>query len=574
MADKIPIKGNLRSKAEAKLGRKSVLPTNLSIEETRALLHELEVHQVELEMQNQELRESQHRLEEVRDQYTDLFDFAPVGYLILDKKGVIVNINLTACTLMGHERSYIKGKPLSTYMSKGESIKLFLNLREAFSSGNFPTLEIQIKGKDKDPFIGMIQGAVYADEDGRRSVCRISLQDVTGLKEAKALQQQHEDLQKEKEKIQKYLDLAPVVFLLIDSEHKVQMINQKGCTLLGYDRLDIVGKNWFENFTIDANGNGIDKSTQKFANKKLLLNPYFERNLKCSNGELRLMAWTNTSLLGKNGDLIGTLCAGEDITERKRIESDKQRYTHNLEEIVRERTKELSDALESEKQINEMKSAFISIASHELRTPITIVMSSITLIEKYNELGEYHKQQKHIDRVKSSVSHFKNILDDFLSLEQLQRGNLRLDQAIFNLPDFVRYVLEEMEGMLKDDQQINYTHKGNTEVYLDRKIFRNILLNLLSNAIKYSNAAIELNTVVENNELILSISDKGIGIPEEEQQNLFERFFRAKNAENIQGTGLGLSIVQRYLELLDGTIEFSSKLDQGSTFIVKLPQND
>ena len=574
MADKIPIKGNLRSKAEAKLGRKSVLPTNLSIEETRSLLHELEVHQVELEMQNQELRESQHRLEEVRDQYTDLFDFAPVGYLILDKKGVIVNINLTACNLMGHERSYIKGKPLSTYMSKGESIKLFLNLREAFSSGNFPTLEIQIKGKDKDPFIGMIQGAVYADEDGGRSVCRISLQDVTGLKQAKALQQQHEDLQKEKEKIQKYLDLAPVVFLLIDSEHKVQMINQKGCSLLGYDRLDIVGKNWFENFTIDANGNGIDKSTQKFAHKKLLLNPYFERNLKCSNGELRLMAWTNTSLLGKNGDLIGTLCAGEDITERKRIESDKQRYTHNLEEIVRERTKELSDALESEKQINEMKSAFISIASHELRTPITIVMSSITLIEKYNELGEYQKQQKHIDRVKSSVSHFKNILDDFLSLEQLQRGNLRVDKATFNLPDFVSYVLEEMEGMLKDDQQINYTHKGNTEVYLDRKIFRNILLNLLSNAIKYSNAAIDLNTVVEDNELILSISDKGIGIPEEEQQNLFVRFFRAKNAENIQGTGLGLSIVQRYLELLNGTIEFSSKLDQGSTFIVKLPQND
>jgi signal transduction histidine kinase len=99
-------------------------------------------------------------------------------------------------------------------------------------------------------------------------------------------------------------------------------------------------------------------------------------------------------------------------------------------------------------------------------------------------------------------------------------------------------------------------------------------LNLLSNAIKYSNAAIDLNTVVGNNKLILSISDKGIGIPEEEQQNLFVRFFRAKNAENIQGTGLGLSIVQRYLELLNGTIEFSSKLDQGSTFIVKLPQND
>ncbi len=459
-------------------------------------------------------------------------------------------------------------------MSKGESIKLFLNLRDAFSSGNFTSLEIQIKGKDKDPFIGMLQGAISVERDGKTAVCRLSLQDVTGLREAKALQQQHEDLQRETEKIQQYLDLAPVVFLLIDTEHKVQMINQKGCSLLGYDRLEIVGNNWFENFTIEANGNGIDKSNQKFNRKKLLLSPYFEGNLRFRNGESRLMAWTNTSLLGKNGDLIGTLCAGEDITERKRIESDKQRYTHGLEEIVVERTKELSDALESEKLINEMKSAFISIASHELRTPITIVMSSISLIEKYNELGNYQKQQKHIDRIKSSVGHFKNILDDFLSLEQLQKGNIRVDQVTFNLRDFVRNVLEEMDGILKEDQQINYTHQGNTEVFLDRKIFRNILLNLLSNAIKYSNTAIDLNTVVGNDKLILSIKDRGIGIPEEEQHNLFERFFRAKNAENIQGTGLGLSIVIRYLELLGGTIEFTSKLNQGSTFIIKLPQND
>ncbi len=571
MADKIPLGNKLRSKAEAKIGKKSHLLQNLSLEETRTLLHELEVHQVELEMQNQELRETQHHLEEARDQYTDLFEFAPVGYLIVDEKGIIANINLTACDLLGVERFHIKGKPLSAYMGKGESVKLFLNLREAFKTGNLPSFEIQMKRKDSDSFIAMLQGTISEDRN-KKSVCRISLQDVSNLREAEALQQRHEDLQREKEKIQRYLDLAPVIFLLIDTEHRVQMVNQKGCDLLGHERMDILGKNWFENFIIEANEGKSNKSSLEFRRKKLLLNPYFESNLRCKNGELRLIAWTNISLLDNNGSLIGTLSAGEDITERKKLEIDKQRYTDDLEQKVKERTRELSDALESEKQINEVKSAFISIASHELRTPLTILSSSIMLMEKYNELREYQKQEKHIRLIRSSLDHFKNILDDFLSLDQLERGNVRINKEDFDLKEFVQEIVNEMRGMLKTGQRIEYAHHGTTKVLLDKKIFRNVLLNLLSNAIKFSDTIIDLDTVLENDKLILTVRDRGIGIPEEEQQHIFVRFFRAKNAKNIQGTGLGLSIVQRYLELLEGNIQFSSQLDQGSSFTAMIPQ--
>ncbi len=564
-----PKTDELRSKAEAKLRQSSTLPKDLTLDKAKVLMHELEVHQLELEMQNQELRETQHRLEELRDQYTDLFDFAPVGYLVVDKKGVIKNINLTACTLLGLERSLLIGKPLSAYMSSGQSIKLFLNLNEAFKNGNLPSFELTMKDRKNRTFTGLLQGTI-PNYSKSSDTCRISLQDITELKAAAAIKKQHDELQLEKEKIQRYLDLAPVVFLLIDSDHNVQMINQKGCELLGYKRVEILGINWFKNFIIGHDDTKVDPTDESFQNNKLLLKPYVENFVKCKNGEKRLMGWTNIALLDNRGNQIGTLSSGEDITQRKKEEVTKQRYMEELETMVGERTKELSDALENEKQISEMKSSFVSIASHELRTPITIVLSSIILIEKYGALGQFEKQKKHFNRIKTSITHFISILDDFLSLDKLEKGIVRVNKETFDLPDFINFTIGEMEVMLKEDQKISYTHSGQRNTTQDKKIFRNILLNLLSNAIKYSEKDIELTTVENNGSLTLKIKDQGIGIPEEDSQFLFKRFFRAKNAEDIPGTGLGLSIVERYLDLLKGSIEFTSQENKGSTFTVQL----
>ncbi|WP_062055541.1 sensor histidine kinase [Sediminicola sp. YIK13] len=564
-----PKTDELRSKAEAKLRQSSTPSKDLTLEKAKVLMHELEVHQLELEMQNQELRETQHRLEELRDQYTDLFDFAPVGYLVVDKKGVIKNINLTACMLLGLERSLLMGKPLSAYMSSGQSIKLFLNLNEAFNTGNLPSFELTMKDRNNRTFTALLQGTI-PNYSKNSDTCRISLQDITELKAAAALKKQHDELQLEKEKIQRYLDLAPVVFLLIDSDHNVQMINQKGCELLGYKRVEMLGKNWFHNFVIDDGHKIVDPTDESFQNNKLLLKPYVENFVKCKNGEKRLMGWTNIALLDNSGNQIGTLSSGEDITQRKKEETSRQRYMEELETMVGERTKELSDALENEKQISEMKSSFVSIASHELRTPITIVLSSIILIEKYGALGQFDKQKKHFNRIKSSINHFNSILDDFLSLDKLEKGIVRVNKETFDLPNFINFTIEEMEVMLKEGQKISYTHSGQRNTTQDKKILRNILLNLLSNAIKYSEKDIELTTTEHNGTLTLKIKDQGIGIPDEDSQFLFKRFFRAKNAEDIPGTGLGLSIVKRYLDLLQGSIEFTSQENKGSIFTVQL----
>ena len=561
----------LRAKAEAKIRERSHIIQNLTLEESKSLLHELEVHQVELEMQNEELREAQHRLEEVRDQYTDLFDFAPIGYLVLNEKAIIKNSNLTAGDLLGIERSYIIGKPFSAYITNGESRTLFLNLRKAFETGVLPSFEIEMKHKSKGNFTALLQGTITKDQKTNNTVCRASLIDITELKKAEILQVQHKSLQKEKEKIQEYLNLAPVVFLLIDTEFKVQMINKKGRDLLGYKSSEILGKHWLDNFISFEDANGPTFTQQQIKNEKGLLNPCFESVLKCHNNEMRLMSWTNVTLLDDNNKHIGTLIAGEDITERKKLESRQLKYTEELKEIVEERTKELNEALQQEKIISEMKSAFVSMASHEFRTPLTSILSSAILIGKYNDLKENTKVGRHVERIKSSVNQLTNILEDFLSMEKLERGIVATSKETFDLKAFIWNTIEEFNWMLKEKQNIIYIQKSPIEVFLDKKILRNVLLNLISNATKYSQTDIQIRTHVNKDILHLEIEDKGIGIPENEQEYLFTKFFRAKNVTNIQGTGLGLSIVKHYVDLLEGTITFTSKLGEGSTFNLLLP---
>ncbi|MBK7850446.1 MAG: PAS domain S-box protein [Bacteroidetes bacterium] len=237
--------------------------------------------------------------------------------------------------------------------------------------------------------------------------------------------------------------------------------------------------------------------------------------------------------------------------------------------------KEILLSLEKEKSLNEMKSKFVSIASHEFRTPLSTILSSVSLLEKYNKPEESEKRAKHIDRVKSSVKNLTEILNDFLSLEKLEGGNIEAHPSEFDLVNFSEDVKEELQIVAKPGQIINYKHEGQIrEVNLDKQVLRNICFNLLNNAIKYSQEGKEIDfTTIIGDQIIVKVTDHGIGIPAEDQEHLFERFFRAANVTAIQGTGLGLNIVRRYVQLLKGNIEFSSEINKGTTFTVKIPLN-
>ncbi len=240
---------------------------------------------------------------------------------------------------------------------------------------------------------------------------------------------------------------------------------------------------------------------------------------------------------------------------------------------VKNAEKEILLSLEKEKSLNEMKSKFVSIASHEFRTPLSTILSSVSLLERYQNPEDAEKRSKHIERVKSSVKNLTEILNDFLSLEKLEAGNIEAHPSTFNLIQFVEEVREELQVLAKPGQTIQYSHTGEIhDVVLDKQLLRNVCINLLNNAIKYSQEgkSIEFTTSV-GKEIIISVTDHGMGIPPEDQEHLFERFFRAANVTAIQGTGLGLNIVRRYVQLLNGKIEFTSEINKGTTFTIVLP---
>ncbi|NRA49544.1 MAG: HAMP domain-containing histidine kinase, partial [Phaeodactylibacter sp.] len=244
------------------------------------------------------------------------------------------------------------------------------------------------------------------------------------------------------------------------------------------------------------------------------------------------------------------------------------------EAALKTKEKQLTIALEKEKELNELKSRFVSMASHEFRTPLSTILSSADLIEAYTEQEQQKKRLRHTQRIKSSVANLTSILNDFLSLSRLEEGKLSLNPSTFELEEVWTEVADGVQGMLKKGQTLNITGLETAQtLHTDRRILQNVFYNLLSNAIKYSGEGlpIDCRIICESNILKIEIQDYGIGIPESEQQHLFTRFFRAHNVENIQGTGLGLNIVKGYVELLNGNISFDSVPNEGSTFRVEIP---
>lgn len=274
------------------------------------------------------------------------------------------------------------------------------------------------------------------------------------------------------------------------------------------------------------------------------------------------------------------------LTHRDRIE----RLNAELEQKVIDRTHalmttleqleqskdELAKALSAERQLGELKSRFVSMASHEFRTPLTTVLTSASLIEKYPGLDQQDKRQKHIQRIRASVDHLNDILEEFLSVGRLEEGNIEARPVRVDLARLVDDVIGDMQAMLKPDQRIETELAGLGGVWLDSSLLRKVIVNLLSNAIKYSGAGslIQVRGDWRQGALNLSVADQGVGISPADQEHLFERFFRAKNAGSVPGTGLGLHIVGRYVELMGGRVSLHSELNRGTTVSLILPYED
>ncbi|HEY0109347.1 MAG TPA: PAS domain S-box protein [Fibrella sp.] len=245
---------------------------------------------------------------------------------------------------------------------------------------------------------------------------------------------------------------------------------------------------------------------------------------------------------------------------------------NTLDQLERSKD-ELARALAAERELGELKSRFVSMASHEFRTPLTAVLTSATLIEKYPGSDQQDKRQKHLDRIRASVNHLNDILEEFLSVGRLEEGKIEPHPVEVDVDRLVDETAGDMQGMLKPQQTIHRRLDCLLPVWLDPSLLRKILVNLLSNAVKYSGpgSVVTVEGRCANGQLTITVQDEGMGISPDDQEHLFERFFRAKNVANITGTGLGLHIVGRYVELMGGQVSLQSELNKGTKVTLTLP---
>ncbi len=568
-------------------------------------------------------RKSVGRLEKERERLRALFDYSTEGIVIADKSGSIVMINPTAEKKFGYDNGELVGKKIEILIPDRFS-NTHVKHRDQFVKNPHARpmgqgMQLFAKRKDGIEFPVEISLSTFNIDNGSFVIAFI----IDISERATFLNQ----IRKEKDLAQMYLDIAPVIFAIISLDQQVTLINQQGCKILGLPESAIMGKNWFDIFKPTETR---EEERAFFMKLKELpvgmdYSNYQESQIVSASGDRRLIAGSFVVIRESGGKPHSFLFSGEDVTEKRQqeriIERANIELKANSEEIlklnselearVEKRTRELAEllskmeltnaelasevrerrqaeellqrnreelrvSLEKEKELGELKSRFVTMASHEFRTPLSTILTSASLISKYPESDHQDQRIKHVERIQSSVNNLTTILNDFLSLGKLEEGKVQCHPTEFDVESFAQDITGELRELTKKGQTITYIHEGYLKrVTLDKNLTRNVCINLLSNAIKYSEESkpIRLLTKITGEHLVIEVTDEGIGIPESEQQHVFDRFFRAHNAINIQGTGLGLNIVKKYVELMQGTISFDSSWDRGTKFTVKLPQS-
>lgn len=376
------------------------------------------------------------------------------------------------------------------------------------------------------------------------------------------------------------IDTAIDGIITIDSKGIIETVNPAALTLFGYSVEEVVGNN-ISMLMPEPDRSKHDSYISNYKNtreKKIIGIGREVRGMK-KDGSTFPFRLVVSEVFYKNRTIFTGFI--HDLTKEKEAENQLLKHTLELEATVRHRTKDLislvselekakaevSISLEKEKEVGQMKSRFVSMASHEFRTPLSSVQLSASLIDKYLTKPDHEAIIKHTNRIKNSVQLLNGILNDFLSLEKLEAGVVTANTQAINLVHLAEEISEEMQMICKKNQHIVYQHTGaEAEFDLDAHLLKSSIINLISNAVKYSgeDSFIEFSTEINDKLCTIIVKDNGIGIPEEDQKNLFEPFFRAHNTGNIPGTGLGLNIVKRYVSLMNGELDYWSALNKGT----------
>lgn len=370
--------------------------------------------------------------------------------------------------------------------------------------------------------------------------------------------------------------------ITIDNKGIVEHVNPSACKLFGYEPDEVLGRN-ISMLMPPPDSVQHDQYLHRYdvTHKPRIIGIGREvKGLRKDGTTFPMKLGVSEVSYAENTFYVGFI---HDLTQQKEDTERLKDYALHLEELVEVRTQTLNEtiqeletakeqisiSLENEKELNRLKSRFLSMASHEFRTPLSAVLLSASLIDKYAQPFNSADVNKHVGKIKSSVAGLTFILNNFLQLEKLESGKVATAFTDFNLKELGEEITEEMQLLVKGAQIITYEHRGSeSEINLDKNLLKNSIVNLITNAVKYSgeNAKIEFATEINNDTCTIMVKDNGIGIPKEDQKYLFDAFFRAHNTGSIPGTGLGLNIVARHVSLMEGKITFNSTVNKGTLF--------
>jgi PAS domain S-box-containing protein len=534
-----------------------------------------------------ERRRRDRELQASADKYNSVIEHAVDGIIVIDQQGRIELVNPAVEKLFGYEASELKGKSVNVLMPQPyrEEHDGYLDRYHRTGERRIIGIGREVRGRKKDGSIFPLALSVSEVQVEERVIYTGIIHDLTQQKayeqQLKEYSEQLEHKVRERtmelEELNTYLEeqmeeLMQAQDAVKRSENMYKLIarNFPNGTINVFDRelryIFVEGKELFELGITGEKLIGtkfihrLDPRIAPIAQQELMevfkgLPRTFEIELRGQHYVLNAVPLTD----GPNHEVHQILVVERNITKQKKAEED------------------IRMALEKEQQLGELKSRFVTMASHEFRTPLTTIASSATLIGKYTLESQQDKRDKHVQRIHTNVRHLTNILNDFLSLGKLEEGKVANQPETFDLPLFCRELLDELRPTLAEGQGIGYRHEGEHLVVLDPKLLRNILLNLLSNAIKYSRPGKPIGLATRRHpndhpsgrQIEVLVQDQGIGIPAEDLPHLFTRFFRATNTGNIQGTGMGLNIVKKYVDLMDGQIEVASKQHEGTLFTVR-----
>lgn len=489
-----------------------------------------------------------------------LFESATLGILVVDDQGLIVLANPSAQQLFGYSQVELAGNPIEVLLPDCFRFQHTQHPNSFFANPTRQPTELGMEMyavKKGDETIQVEVRMAHFELDQKR-LTGIFVTDLSHRAGADQMLAERDAWFK------KIADHLPVMIWMAGPDAQCKYVNETWLAYTGRSLAQELGNGW----KTLVHPDDLEECLQTLELSMATQQPFVQEfRYQRHDGQYRWLQQAGRVILSANQQPEGFVGSCTDI-------HDQHKHKDELEKQVQKRTAAMYQELQREQASNELKSKFVSMASHEFRLPLSIVLTSTSLIELIMGPERDERISKHLERIKLSVQHLTAILNDFLSIDKLEQGLTEILNDIFDLEAFMQEVIESVSFLQKNGQYIYLTYVGERMVQLDREKLRHILTNLLTNALKYSGEDRPVYISAENkrDRLIVSVQDQGIGIPPEEQPYLFHKFFRAKNAQQIQGTGLGLTIVKRCVDLLQGSISFVSEPGSGTSFTIELPQ--